>query len=139
MARNFCSALRLSRRSAAASASARHCRAVRRGLANGRCLSGAARGCLHQRPLVQCVLDSVKQCSAIPERIAAKLLTGKVRMLDALANHQIGQPKLYLRKAQSNRGEYIKLAEEHGLAGEFDVREWVAIEGKDYLPMGTII
>lgn len=72
-------------------------------------------------------------------RIAAKLLQGRVRMLDALANHQIGQPKLYLRKAQSNRGEYSKLADEHGLSGEWDVREWAAIEGKDYLPMGTII
>lgn len=72
-------------------------------------------------------------------RIAAKLLAGRVRMLDALANHQIGKPKMYLRKAQSNRGEYAKLAETLGLSGEFDVREWAAIEGKDYLPMGPVI
>jgi len=72
-------------------------------------------------------------------RIAAKLLDGRIRSLDALANHHIGKPKLFLRKAQSNRGEYINLAKQHGIEGDFDVREWAAIEGKDYLPIGAII
>ena len=72
-------------------------------------------------------------------RIAERLLPGRVRMLDGLANHQIGKPKLYLRKAQSNSGEYRQLAKEHGLEGTYDTREWVAIEGKDYIPVGVVI
>jgi len=49
-----------------------------------------------------------------------------------LANHVPLQPKLFLRKAQSSAHEYQMLASEHGFKGNFDVREWSAIEGKQY-------
>lgn len=49
-----------------------------------------------------------------------------------LANHEIGKPKLYLRKAQSGRQEYQRVAELLEIEGSFDIREWKAIEGGSY-------
>lgn len=49
-----------------------------------------------------------------------------------LANPAPMAPKIYLRKAQCNRGEYLHAAERLGVAGTFDVREWNKIEDKGY-------
>ena len=51
---------------------------------------------------------------------------------DRLANHEVGKPKLYLRKAQSGRQEYENVAKAVGVTGQFDIREWKAIEGPQY-------
>lgn len=66
--------------------------------------------------------------------IANRFRPENVAVLDQLANHSPLNPrKLFLRKSQSNRGEYIRLAEEHGIKGVFDLREWGLIEGPHYM------
>ncbi len=55
-----------------------------------------------------------------------------VRRVDWMANHEIGKPKLYLRKASSGTQEYFALAEKRGVSGFFDCREWKVIEGHAY-------
>lgn len=55
-----------------------------------------------------------------------------VKLADWLANHQPMARKLYLRKAAANPAEYQALAEEYGVQGVWDVREWKAIEGHNY-------
>lgn len=72
--------------------------------------------------------------------VIANCLRGwKAVLVDELANHRMGEPRLYLRKAQSNRGEYLKLAEKHGIPGDFDLREWAIIERKGYIACGPMI
>jgi hypothetical protein len=55
-----------------------------------------------------------------------------VEIHDWLANMEPMNPKILLRKASSNSGEYARLAAEHGITGDFNVNEWKVVEGKDY-------
>lgn len=55
-----------------------------------------------------------------------------IRTVDWLAKHVPMEPKLFLRKAGSNSIEYADLARSNGVSGEWDVREWSLIEGKQY-------
>lgn len=52
-----------------------------------------------------------------------------------LANPPLGKLKSYLRKAQSHQHEYQKLAQSHGIPGEFVIGEWAHIEQKNYLAL----
>lgn len=47
-----------------------------------------------------------------------------------LTNHVAFQPKLYLRKAQSTQAEYAKVAAMDGIKGNWNLEEWLRIEGK---------
>jgi hypothetical protein len=59
--------------------------------------------------------------------------------VDELANPVPLQKKKYLRKASALDAEYRRVAEELGVQGSFDTREWVAIEGHRYMRSGTIV
>ena len=52
-----------------------------------------------------------------------------------LANPPLGKLKTYLRKAQSHQHEYQRLAQSHGIGGEFVIGEWAHIEKKEYLAL----
>ncbi len=55
-----------------------------------------------------------------------------IRRVEWMANHEIGKPKLYLRKATSMAHEYMQLAKQLNIDGQFDCREWKVIEGHAY-------
>lgn len=59
--------------------------------------------------------------------------------VNELANPIPLQQKKYLRKASALDAEYRRVAEELGVQGVFDTREWVAIEGHRYMRSGTIV
>jgi hypothetical protein len=67
------------------------------------------------------------------EQIISTHFKGKAVGVDALSNPPIGPDKDYLRKASATHGEYLRAAEELGVEGDFDLREWKDIEGKQYL------
>lgn len=58
---------------------------------------------------------------------------------DALANHRMGQPRLFIRKSQANRAEYQTLAEKHGLEGTWIMQEWAFIEQRGYMSTGPVV
>ena len=48
--------------------------------------------------------------------------------------------KCYLRKASATQGEYVRLAQELGIdGGDFDLREWNAQEGVNYLVRPVVV
>lgn len=51
---------------------------------------------------------------------------------DELANHKPFQPKIYLRKSQALEREYQQIADMHGIAGQWDLRDWGLVERADY-------
>lgn len=55
-----------------------------------------------------------------------------VELVDWLSNMEPMKPKVLLRKASSNSGEYARLAERWGITGAFDVGEWNKIEARSY-------
>lgn len=59
--------------------------------------------------------------------------------VDGLANPEPLTPKKYLRKASSLDAEYRRVAEELGVKGEFDTREWAHIEGHRYLCRPVVV
>lgn len=54
-------------------------------------------------------------------------------LLPEWTNHTPFKPKLYLRKSQSVRDEYVRAAAEVGMESDFDLREWLQIEKNNYL------
>lgn len=63
--------------------------------------------------------------------ICTEIFPHNHRAVEELANPQIGQPKKYLRKAQTPPHEYANLAASHGIRGDFPLGEWIHIEGRD--------
>jgi len=55
-----------------------------------------------------------------------------------LANRRPGTPIL-LRKCQATEGEYHALAQQVNLVGSFNLSEWNAIEGKQYMPKSCVV
>lgn len=51
-------------------------------------------------------------------------------LLAEWTHHEPGKPKLYLRKSQSSQSDYSQIAKMEGLRDEFDLREWIQIEGR---------
>jgi hypothetical protein len=59
--------------------------------------------------------------------------------VDELANPPLGQPKVYMRKAQTGQHEYHNLAATHGIKGPFEVAEWAHMEQKAYLALAPVV
>lgn len=61
------------------------------------------------------------------------------RLVPEWTNHEPFKPKLFLRKSQSTAAEYAQLAGMEGLKGNYDLREWIQIEGRSYVPKPHIV
>lgn len=63
------------------------------------------------------------------------------KILPEWTYHRPGQPKLYLRKSQSGSSDYQQVAMMEGLnVRDFDLREWIQIEGRHgYKPKADIV
>lgn len=82
--------------------------------------------------------------SAVPEcawaQIADEQFHGRTVGVDKLSNPDLYEGKCYLRKASATQGEYIRLAQELGIdGGNFDLREWNAQEGVNYLVRPVVV
>lgn len=64
---------------------------------------------------------------------------GRAVAVDELANPVPMEEKKYLRKASALDAEYRRVAEELGVDGRFDTREWFAIEGHNYMRTPQIV
>lgn len=56
--------------------------------------------------------------------------------MDDFTKHTPGRPggDLYLRRNQNNPRDYLELARQHNLTGDFRIDEWGKIEGRSYFP-----
>lgn len=63
----------------------------------------------------------------------------KAVAVEELANPKPMTQKKYLRKAGALDSEYRRLAERLGVEGQFDTREWLAIEGHKYLCRPVVV
>lgn len=64
---------------------------------------------------------------------------GRAVAVDGLANPEPLTPKKYLRKASALDAEYRRVAEELGVEGQFDTREWAHIEGHRYMCRPVVV
>ena len=73
------------------------------------------------------------------DKLIKERFSDRAVAVDELANPVPLHQKKYLRKASALDAEYRRVAEELGVQGVFDTREWVAIEGHRYMRSGTIV
>lgn len=71
--------------------------------------------------------------TTIHNLIHTTLQSTRHRVLTEWSEHKIGEPKLFLRKAQSSKSDYQLAARRYLLGGEFDLREWAVLEGPGYV------
>jgi hypothetical protein len=66
-------------------------------------------------------------------------LKGSHVTVPELTNHVPFQPKIYLRKSQSTTQDYQAVAALEDLHGNYDLREWIAIEKERYFCRPTAV
>lgn len=64
---------------------------------------------------------------------------GRTVKLEAITNHANPEEPIYLRRYQNHDGQYRALAAEHGIAGQWPLQEWSAIDGRNYMCKPVVI
>lgn len=71
--------------------------------------------------------------TTIHHLIHTKLQSTRHRVLPEWSEHKIGEPKQFIRKAQSSKSDYELAAKRYHLGGEFNLSEWAILEGPGYV------
>lgn len=86
---------------------------------------------------------AASQSNAMVETMWGAIVASRFKdrhvVLPEWTDHTPFKPKVFLRKSQSTNHEYESLAKEVGISGDWDLREWNRIEGKNYVMKGNKI
>lgn len=100
-------------------------------------------GALTTEELLELYLQRVKNPKARSDSfvettfgwLLANKFKGQHTIVKEWTIHEPMKPKVYLRKSQSNAGEYAQVAAMEGMNGcNWDLREWIQIERGHYMP-----